>query len=220
MRYLLLLSTLLLTTGVEPREHDHGDGDWVMDRSTSRIEFVADYVGADVPGRFDTFDVTLSFDPLRPSEGRLEVSVDVSSADLGDADLTATVMDKPWFDAATFAVAGFKSDAIVAVTTSSLRMGPSSDRSCRTASRPPNREALGSLNVMCVSVNHPTPRKMIEIGRPSNIHSANDGAGDRPGHLGRDDRRQVEPVPYRPRHLRRREPAPGRPGPRRGPVRE
>jgi len=115
MRYLLLVSTLLLTTGVEPREHDHGDGDWVMDRSTSRIEFVADYVGADVPGRFDTFDVTLSFDPLRPSEGRLEVGVDVSSADLGDADLTATVMDKPWFDVATFAVARFKSDAIVAV---------------------------------------------------------------------------------------------------------
>ncbi len=33
-----------------------------------------------------------------------------------------------------------------------------------------------------------------------------------PGHLGRDDRRQVGPVPQGPRHLRRREPAPGRPG--------
>jgi polyisoprenoid-binding protein YceI len=115
MRYLLLLSTLLFTTGVESREHDHGAGDWVMDRSASRIEFVADYVGADVPGRFDIFDVTLSFDLLRPAEGCLEVSVDVSSADMGDADLTATVADKPWFDAATFAVARFTSDALVAL---------------------------------------------------------------------------------------------------------
>ena len=115
MRYLLLLSSMLLTTSVEPREHDHGAGDWVMDRSASRIEFVADYVGADVPGSFDTFDVKLSFDPLRPSEGRLAVSVDVASVDMSDADLTATVMDKPWFDAATFAVARFTSDAIVAL---------------------------------------------------------------------------------------------------------
>ncbi|MBT8442178.1 MAG: YceI family protein [Gammaproteobacteria bacterium] len=106
MRYLFLLSFVILDTGVALAD------DWVMDRAASRLEFVADYVGADVPGRFDRFDVTLSFDPSRPAAGRLEVSVDVSSADMGDADLTATVVDKPWFDAATFAVARFTSDEL------------------------------------------------------------------------------------------------------------
>lgn len=109
MRYLFVLSSLLLDTGVALAD------DWVMDRPASRIEFIADYVGADVPGRFDTFDVTLAFDPARPSAGRLVVDVNIASVDMGDADLTATVADKPWFDAATFALARFASDELVAL---------------------------------------------------------------------------------------------------------
>lgn len=88
--------------------------DWVMDTGASRLEFVADYVGADVPGRFGRFDVDLDFDPESTEAGQLVVRVDVSSLDMGDADLTTTVSERAWLDAASFATARFSSEEIVA----------------------------------------------------------------------------------------------------------
>ncbi len=54
--------------------------------AAGRLEFSAIQAGAKFTGAFTRFQVALDFDPARPAEGRLDVTVDVASIDTQDGE--------------------------------------------------------------------------------------------------------------------------------------
>jgi len=80
-----------------------------MDAAGSKLEFVATFEKAPVPGVFREFDVRMHFDPERPAGGSLEVVVKVTSADMSVADVNKEIGGKDWFDYGGFPNAEFRS---------------------------------------------------------------------------------------------------------------
>ena len=83
--------------------------DWKMDPAGSKLEFVATFEKNPVPGVFKEFDTRLRFDPDRPAGGRLDVTIKVTSADMGVPDVDKEIRNKDWFDYAGFPQAEFHS---------------------------------------------------------------------------------------------------------------
>ncbi|MGA7981754.1 MAG: YceI family protein [Chromatiaceae bacterium] len=86
--------------------------DWAMDAGASKLEFVVRYEGEPTVGRFRKFDTRLQFDPRRPEESHLRVTVDVESADMDSGDINATIRGAEWFNAARYGRARFDSRRI------------------------------------------------------------------------------------------------------------
>lgn len=86
--------------------------DWRMDPAASRLAFEASYQGEAVPGTFKQFDTRLHFDPAKPADSRLEVTVKLPSADFGSAEINEAVREPEWFDFARFMEASFVSTDI------------------------------------------------------------------------------------------------------------
>lgn len=82
---------------------------WRMDPAASRLDFRASYEGADAPGAFKQFDTRLRFDPARPAGSQLQVTVKLSSIDMGSAELNDGVREPEWFDLKRFPEAEFTS---------------------------------------------------------------------------------------------------------------
>jgi polyisoprenoid-binding protein YceI len=85
---------------------------WAMESPRSTLSFVARYEGDPAPGRFRNFNVRLRFDPRRPEQGHLEVSVDVASADMDSADINTVIRGTQWLDIARHKLAVFDSHDI------------------------------------------------------------------------------------------------------------
>jgi len=86
--------------------------DWRMDPAGSRLEFAALFEKTAAPGVFREFDTRLRFDPGKPAEGRLEVSIRVSSADMNSGDINNAIRGAEWFDFARYPQAEFRSTEI------------------------------------------------------------------------------------------------------------
>ncbi|MGJ7506836.1 YceI family protein [Variovorax sp. GT1P44] len=86
--------------------------DWKMDAAASRLEFVATFEKAAAPGVFKEFDTRLSFDPDKPTGGRLDVTISVASADMASADINKAIAGVEWFDFARHQQAEFHSTDI------------------------------------------------------------------------------------------------------------
>jgi polyisoprenoid-binding protein YceI len=81
----------------------------------STVGFVSRQMGVPVQGKFTRFDVQSSFDPKNLATSKVSLTIDLSSADLGNAE-TETELKKPgWFDSAKRPQAGFTSTAIKAL---------------------------------------------------------------------------------------------------------
>lgn len=85
---------------------------WRMDAAASRLTFSTSYQGEAVPGAFKQFDARLRFDPARPAEGHLEVTVELDSFDMGNRDINDAVREPDWFDLKRFPQAEFRSQEI------------------------------------------------------------------------------------------------------------
>ncbi len=82
----------------------------------SEFRFETNFEGVDMPGDFRKFDVELYFDPASPDEGRLEVSVDLTAADMGDEEVNEVIAHPAWFASAEFPRAVFVSTDISATS--------------------------------------------------------------------------------------------------------
>lgn len=82
---------------------------WRSVNGESVLEFVPSYEDTLLPSRFERFDVLFEFDPTRPGAGRLVVTVDVTSADMQDAELNDEIGTQGWFATATHPRARFVS---------------------------------------------------------------------------------------------------------------
>ncbi len=105
--FALLLTATFAAGAVQAAE-------WQMVTDRSRLEFIVDYSGQEAPGLFRRFAVELQFDPTKPADGRLVVTVATLSADMDSADINEAIAAPEWFDFAGFAEARFVSDSIVA----------------------------------------------------------------------------------------------------------
>jgi polyisoprenoid-binding protein YceI len=83
--------------------------DWKMDPSGSKLEFIATFEKTPASGVFKEFDARLRFDPAKPAGGSLDVTVKVTSADMGIADVNKEIRNKDWFDYSGFPQAEFHS---------------------------------------------------------------------------------------------------------------
>lgn len=82
--------------------------------AASQVRFVTRQMGVPVEGHFKRFDAQIAFDPRQPQAGKVSFSVDLASAEIGDAGTTAELRKPDWFDTARFPRASFQSTAITA----------------------------------------------------------------------------------------------------------
>lgn len=73
--------------------------DWAVDPARSEIVFDYAENGQPAKGRFAEIAGQGAFDPARPAEARLALTVAIGSIDLGDALETAFAQGRDWFDA-------------------------------------------------------------------------------------------------------------------------
>ncbi len=81
--------------------------DWKMDAAASRLEFAATFENTAAPGVFRQFDTRMHFDAGQPTQGRLDVTIAVGSADMDSADVNKAIGGAEWFDFARFPQAQF-----------------------------------------------------------------------------------------------------------------
>jgi polyisoprenoid-binding protein YceI len=112
IRLALLAGTLLSAAALPVAA-----ADWKMDAATSRLEFTATFERAPAPGVFRQFDARLRFDAGQPAAGSLEVTIDVTSADMKVADVNKAIAGAEWFDFARFPQARFQATDIRQVDT-------------------------------------------------------------------------------------------------------
>jgi polyisoprenoid-binding protein YceI len=78
-----------------------------MDASASKLEFAATFEKTAAPGVFKTFDARVSLDPEKLAESRIDVTIDVTSADMQSADVNKAIRGPEWFDIQRFPKAEF-----------------------------------------------------------------------------------------------------------------
>jgi polyisoprenoid-binding protein YceI len=88
----------------------------------STIGFVSRQMGVPVEGKFTRFDVQSNFDPKSPQTSKVVFTIDLLSADLGNAE-TETELKKPgWFDSAKRPQATFTSNSIKSLGANKFEM--------------------------------------------------------------------------------------------------
>lgn len=86
--------------------------DWKLEPADSRLGFAASFEKTPAPGVFREFDVKLSLDPAKEDAGRLDVTINVASADMASADINKAIAGAEWFDFARFRQAEFHATEI------------------------------------------------------------------------------------------------------------
>jgi polyisoprenoid-binding protein YceI len=81
----------------------------------SEIAFQVKQSGVPVDGKFRKFDAQVALDPKAPQTGGVTISIDTSSATVGFAESDAELPRAPWFNAAKFPRAVFRSTSIKAL---------------------------------------------------------------------------------------------------------
>jgi polyisoprenoid-binding protein YceI len=104
----LLLAAAWLATSTPPL----AAADWKLDGSASRLEFVASFQKAEAPGMFRQFDTRLRLDADKPGDNRLDVTIDVKSADMNNAEVNKAIAGAEWFHVARFPQAEFHATEI------------------------------------------------------------------------------------------------------------
>jgi polyisoprenoid-binding protein YceI len=85
---------------------------WCAVAADSRLGFVASWEGDEFSGRFVRFDTRIVFDPGRPELGRMDVTIDITSADSGNRMRDEAMADPEWFDFAQHPTARYVAERI------------------------------------------------------------------------------------------------------------
>jgi polyisoprenoid-binding protein YceI len=102
IRVASLAGSLLLAVAVPAQA-----ADWTMDAEASRLDFTATFEQAAAPGVFRDFETRVRLEVDKPAEARLDVTIDVRSADMNSADVNRAISGPEWFDSARFPRAEF-----------------------------------------------------------------------------------------------------------------
>jgi polyisoprenoid-binding protein YceI len=75
---------------------------WTADPAKSTLEFQFVQAGARTTGRFTKFVANLDFEPANPAAGKIDVAIDMGSADTRDKERDDTLKTKELFDTSSF----------------------------------------------------------------------------------------------------------------------
>jgi polyisoprenoid-binding protein YceI len=85
---------------------------YVIDPAHSSVLFTVHHLVGKVPGRFDKFEGTFSYDPADPKSWQTEATIQSASVDTGNDKRDAHLRTPDFFDAATFPTLTFKSTGV------------------------------------------------------------------------------------------------------------
>lgn len=86
---------------------------WQVDQAHSSVLFFVPHFDlARSVGRFSQITGEFRIDPKDPTGSQAEISIDVTSLDMGDARFTATMLGADWFDASTYPQIRFRSERV------------------------------------------------------------------------------------------------------------
>jgi polyisoprenoid-binding protein YceI len=100
----LLVSTTATAAGPAPAT---AAAAWRPDSAQSTLTFYPTLAGGEFAGRFERFDARIRFDPARPAQCVLDVTVDLLSARTGEPERDTTLAGPEFFQAARFPQAKF-----------------------------------------------------------------------------------------------------------------
>ncbi|MBI1238962.1 MAG: polyisoprenoid-binding protein [Alphaproteobacteria bacterium] len=86
--------------------------DWTVDPAQSQLGFTARFGGEPFSGTFKSWTATIVFDPADLAASSILVTVDMTSADTGDATRDDNLVASDWFAASQFPTAIFQSQSI------------------------------------------------------------------------------------------------------------
>ncbi len=104
IRNLLIVSTIAASAVVSAQQK--------ILPAQSEIVFISKQMGVPVDGKFKKFDAQMNFDPKSPQTSKVSFTVDLLSADIGNAETERELKKPGWFDSAKFPQATFASTAI------------------------------------------------------------------------------------------------------------
>jgi polyisoprenoid-binding protein YceI len=109
---MLIVSLLATAVAVATATNPASCASWHSVADNSNLLFIPTFEGTPAPGKFPQFSVCMGFEPEQPQAGRLEVWIDITSADMDSADLNQEISRGEWFDSLQFPEAHFLSEHI------------------------------------------------------------------------------------------------------------
>lgn len=89
---------------------------WTVDPAASTLSFTGKQAGEAFTGSFTKFTPVVEFDPLKPENAKITVTVDMASATIDDKDKQESLPTSDWFDTAKFATATFTSTRVTSLS--------------------------------------------------------------------------------------------------------
>jgi polyisoprenoid-binding protein YceI len=86
--------------------------EWQLVEDSSNVRFVGIQEGSAFRGRFQNFSAMIDFDPENPTAGKIVGVVKMDSAESGDAERDATLLEEDWFDPENYPDSRFESERI------------------------------------------------------------------------------------------------------------
>jgi polyisoprenoid-binding protein YceI len=93
-----------------------------IDPNHSQVGFSIRHLFSKVPGKFNTYEGTISVDPKDLSKSVVEVSIDTASIDTGNKDRDSHLQSPDFFDAQKFPKMTFRSTSVVPQGTNKATM--------------------------------------------------------------------------------------------------
>jgi polyisoprenoid-binding protein YceI len=96
---------------------------WVVDHTQSRLGFTAQWSGSPFSGQFRKWDAKIEFDPADIARARADITIDMTSAFSGEADIDENLPGVQGFHAARFPDLRFVTRAFRAMGGKPVRSG-------------------------------------------------------------------------------------------------
>ncbi len=103
-------SAVAATSNRAPGEGASAEITWSLDKSASRIGFIASGGGATLNGQFNAYDATIRFDPEKPQTMFAKVKIDMASVTSDNPQYDDTLKSADWFNVESHPHALFESN--------------------------------------------------------------------------------------------------------------
>ena len=101
---------LVLVAGTSCSATDSSE--WQLVKDSSTVRFIGVQEGSAFRARFENFTAMIDFDPANPADGKIIGVVKMDSAESGDAERDATLLEEDWFNPENFPESRFESERI------------------------------------------------------------------------------------------------------------
>lgn len=104
----LIFLALVASTAIGAAEAS----EWQLVQDSSNVRFIGVQEGSAFRGRFQNFSAMIDFDPANPTAGKIVGVVKMDSAESGDAERDATLLEEDWFNPGKYPESRFESERI------------------------------------------------------------------------------------------------------------